>query len=165
MKNYGYSLVEIIIVVTIIVLFTGLGVASYSRFTAQQEVDGETNVILNLLETARSKSINRDLDQKSFLNCEPFGGYKLKIDKTTQKYLLSVQCGADGNYDAIRSFPMKATVGINAPVAEITFEPDTGNVSSCADQNCIITIDNVTADRCKQITIPNIGGIEAKDCP
>lgn len=164
-RNNAFSLVELLVVMVIIILLTGYGLASYNRFNDQKLIDSESKKILNLLETARSKAMTRDLDTQEVSVCD-FQGYRLTINPTSmvRKYTLQIIC--NNTYSSVRENDMIAVATIQTfPTNPITidFAADLGN-SSCTGSGCSIIISNQRVGACKQINISPTGLIEEKPC-
>lgn len=166
MNSSGYSLIEVIIVITIIVLFTGMGIAGYTRFNDQRIVDAESKKILNLLETARSKAMTKDIDSQDVSACD-FEGYRVIINTTAMARTYSLLIKCNGTTSLARTISMSESLTVSTtpqnPLS-IDFAVATGSVPNC-ETDCMISINNTNIGRCKLITVKGSGVIEEKDCP
>lgn len=108
-KNFGVTLVEVIVTVTIVALLTGLTIASMKTIKRPQElVDNATDVVENILNQANTSSItsnkpqdvcslNKSSTTNNFATCNPdvsdwdnvngskFPKIKIKIERGTPK--------------------------------------------------------------------------------
>lgn len=91
----GFTLIELVISVSIILLFSGITLAFFNDFTEDKKLDAEADKLINTLELARSKAINSDASVAC--TSGSIKGYKVKI--TVSNYTLSIHCvdasGAD----------------------------------------------------------------------
>lgn len=166
-KKAAYSLIEIIVVITIILLFTGMGLAAYGRFNNQRQVDAESKMVLTLLETARSKAMNSDIDAQSLTACE-FEGYRLTVNPSamSRKYSLYIKC--NNTTTLVSETDMRQTLTIETqPInpIDIDFAAASGGSETCTETGCSITIKNTGVGRCRVITVQKSGVIDERDCP
>lgn len=166
-KNSAYSLIEIIVVISIILLFTGMGLASYGSFNDQRQVDAESKKLLSLLESARNKAMNSDLDVQSLSACD-LKGYRLHINSTTKKYSLYIKCNTNDQTALVSETEVKSNVTIQTtpmtPI-DVDFAVASGSSETCQNAGCSITLKNDKVDRCRVIEIKESGVIDEKDCP
>ena len=160
-----------VIVIAIILLFTGLGVAAYNRSSEQKLVDSEAKKIVNYLVTARSKAMNRDFDSEALTACDPFEGYRMTINtnEMTRNYVLEIKCNGSetGNstYTQTASYAMHASMDIEVfqnPL-QIEFEPS-GESPTCAS-TCTIQVKSDFVGKCREITVESSGVIDDVECP
>lgn len=162
----AYSLIELLIVMSIIAIMSGASLFAYNSFNAEKLVTTESKKILNILEIARSKAINNDLGTTTSASCQPFGGYQVVFDKVAQKYKTQILCNGTA-FDRITT-DMSTLVDISVfpgPPAVMTFAPATGDVTTCTGSACTIHINSQSFGKCKVITLQTIGPIDEADCP
>lgn len=84
----GFTLIEIIIVVAIIILFSGLSLVYYNNFNEQTKLKEEARKLVDVLELAKKKASSGDTPT----SCEGgFNGYR--VDVNANSYSLSSCCG------------------------------------------------------------------------
>lgn len=89
----SFTLIELIIVIGIITLFSGLSLAAYSDFTETKKLEGETKKFVEVLELAKKKILSGDkssLDE-NYVNCD-LTGYKIDIISNTEYSLKAFVC-------------------------------------------------------------------------
>ena len=107
MENFkGFTLIEIIIVLGIIGILSGFGIAKYNTYTQQLVLRNQAKKIVDFIELAKKKAISADLYQ----DCSNFLGYQVVINAGT--FLLNFNC--DGTYTTLQSYPTTMTDGVTA---------------------------------------------------
>jgi len=62
MRNKGFSLIEIVIALAILILIIGLAFASYRYFEKKTELETSTQKIVSILKTAQTKTLASEDD-------------------------------------------------------------------------------------------------------
>ena len=109
----SFTIIELLIVVAIIALFSGLSLAYYNNFGQQAKLKEEARKIVDVLELAKKKANSGDIPPG--VTCSSgFNGYQVKgTDKKT--YLLSLCCGGQCNLPInTYSIPANSNVVINS---------------------------------------------------
>ncbi|OGK17047.1 hypothetical protein A2774_01305 [Candidatus Roizmanbacteria bacterium RIFCSPHIGHO2_01_FULL_39_12c] len=158
-NNLGYTLIEILIVSSIIVIFSGILLASYNNFTQIKNLEQEVSFLADTLSLAKSKTQAADIE----LACsgvEEFGGYTVELDSSG--YVMK-QCCRDaisnniGNCSAGLQSRQFASRIINLTgTVTIEFFP----VSAGASMNTV-TLKNEIIEKCSDITVLSSGIISA----
>lgn len=78
-NSNGYSLIELLVVVSIIILFSGLSLAAYNNFNEEKKLETETKKLIDVLNLASKRSASGDINDNS---CNDFHGYVVKFDST-----------------------------------------------------------------------------------
>ena len=160
-KNQGFSLIEILIILTIGSLLTAGTVSYYHQFTEQKKLDAQTANLDDALHLFQKKAMVGDLGG---LSCAgKFDGYQFRYDYNagTGEYSYNVYfcCnGACGNF--IKQYILESPVTLSN-FSNFIFQQQTGGVSTA------ITIDltNSTISKCRRITIGTSGLINiANSC-
>lgn len=96
-KNpHAYTLIELIVVVAIIILFSAMLSAQYNTYTEQSRLRSEAQNLANAMETARKKSVAYELT--SSCAAGDFGGYNISfgedknLSTNANKYFFSICC-------------------------------------------------------------------------
>ncbi len=155
-KSLGYALIEILIVLSIIVLFSALSLAYYRGFDEQKKLDAETKQLIDILNLASKKSSSADLPPD--LSCSNFLGYQV-ISMTTTTYTLRINCG--GGYTDIQSYTLRTSLTFSGPLAAVLFNPITAEANSST-----FTLTNTVTNKCIYIQINPVGTVEERpNCP
>ncbi len=156
MFKKAFTLIELLIVTTIILLFSGLVLAQYNNFTQQQNLRTEAQKLANMLELARKKTLSKEI----ITSCSgAFNGYKLTIN--SNNYMLSY-CTTSNCNCTTTDIPFTYNIPsgtpvtfLPSPVTSIQFLPSfqgtdlTGTLS--------IQIKNTSINQCVQLSVSKIG--------
>ncbi len=155
MKN-SFTLIELIIVVLIITIFSTLSFAFYNDFNQQTILKSEEKRLISVIELARKKAYSSDLYDPS---CSNFLGYQVSIDSSGSSYSLLFNC--NGIFQTLASYyPSKVNVTISPTSVDIVFPPlGVGtNISTPT-----ITLKNTVINKCINITINQIGVTDSNE--
>lgn len=89
-KNlYGFTLIEIVVVITIILVISGFGMVNYSSFIREQRVEQGIEEFLSVLTMAKEYAQNKEnLD----LACSEMYGYRVATQSDNRTYDLAICC-------------------------------------------------------------------------
>ncbi len=145
-NNFGYSLIELMIVMTIIALLMGVGSISFFNVRKQQNIKNVTNEIESGLYMARSAAI---LGEKT--GCDSADSLdSVDFSLTNEGYNITLNCG-DGVLLKSFNFSFDGTI-VNGDIP-VSFAPLTGDVGS--DHSITINYGELS----KSITIASYGRI------
>lgn len=82
----GYTLIELMVVISIIALLAGLGVAAYSNFNQTQTLKAAANDLKNNLRLAQNKALSQEKPSA----CSCYTGYQATIGATS--YTIQAFC-------------------------------------------------------------------------
>jgi len=150
----AFTFIELLIVVTIMIIFSVLLLASYNNFTERKRLEAEGKKIVDVLELAKKKSISRDLSPDSDFICAEFGGYSVDFFSSTS-YRLIYHCEAVES--TVKYYVLDKNLTVS-PVEEIQFNPYLGVTNEAG--SIIIILANSLTDKCVNITIYTSGVIE-----
>lgn len=141
MKRHGYTLFELLVVITIIILFTGISLAYYNSFNEQKRLETETKKFVETLELAKKKTISGDKP------CDAYNGaYSVEWQTATYK-LISSGCAEQLSYNLPAGITFLAA-------SSLTFRPfGLGTTPDCA------VVKNNNAGKCRKVTIESSGTI------
>jgi len=88
----GFTLIEILVVFSLIGILTALGFASYSAFNGEQALSSSASDVATMLSSAKSHALTQVVPNSCGTNS--ITGYQVSISTTTQQYILSVVCGS-----------------------------------------------------------------------
>lgn len=156
-KQAGYTLIEILVVLSIIVIFSALSLAYYREFDEQRKLDAEAKQLVDVLNLASKKSSSADLSPNP---CSDFQGYRVNISNLTT-YKLQFNCG--GSYSDIQSYTLRSGLTfLESDVgSDVLFKPLSAEANSST-----ITITNIVTNKCIKIQVNPVGTVEElPSCP
>lgn len=178
----GYTLIELIIVIAIISLFSTLGLAQYNSYSEQARLKTEAQKLSGVLELARKKALAQDLGPSCTAN--EFQGYQVKLGSTsdgtssdTNKYLLSLCCSGTCSESASNriqsyAFPntnivfgsaVVGTTGESFPYP-VQFYPSQAYSSLSSTLTLMLKNSAITStNKCIKITVSTIGVVWVDD--
>lgn len=169
-NNYGFTFLEILVVIVIIVLFSTMAVGGYTAFNENKKVDADTNQLISTLELAKKKSRAGDksgLTQggTDYSNCD-LDGYTVSITSSVAYELRASVCANTSGLCSIGSGCTDVTIMSYSLSPSMNMTPTTGSVSFTGGGLAVsgvssITITNSKNNKSKIITISESGGIEA----
>lgn len=116
MKKRSFTLIEILISITIVILFSGITLAYYNNFTEDQKLKSESKRLISVLALAR-KSASAGVSDPA--NCSIFDGYKVVFK--TSYYELQRCCNSSACvYVHSYNFPENITVKTEG---DVLFQP------------------------------------------
>jgi prepilin-type N-terminal cleavage/methylation domain-containing protein len=159
----GFTLIEIIVVFSILAIISSVGIASFSKYTDSQKLQGANLQVRTLLSEARSKSLSQS---STCVSNTVFQGYAVKICNgpgnptctAGNDYELDIICS--GTYTVVSEtggvFPSGISVDSSTTNPSMfVFIPITGGVS----QSGQIVLDGANSAK-KTITITSTGVIQ-----
>jgi len=152
----GFTLIEIIITTSIILLLSGLSLTLTYNFNQEKILRNEALKLVNILEIAKKKANSGDL---SGLTCNGgFNGYQVNV--TSSGYSLWLRCGGNSVSSAVFSynFPSSNNISIISGTGNYNFREL--NLTSTAGT---IQIRNSNIGKCLTITISSSGVITLSD--
>lgn len=148
MKN-GYTLIELLIVITIIALFSGLSLAYYNNFSETKKLDADTAKFLNVIELARKKAVSSDASMCSGPNITPaVAEYNVNLlDQSSYQLAPNCTTGSANNI----TYSLATNIIFPDPVVTLAFYPLTGAAPGC------VILKNNTLSTCKYINVEQAG--------
>ena len=166
----GFTIIEIIVSLTIILLFTGTGVFVYRNISIEKAFQADVDLFRLVLIRTRERAIARDISPaiEEGNDCPNFVGYNVVLNSVNNTAEEQIVCGSDmGDILTIRTsnfrninltnFVGDLTVGFTYPLGQLS-----ANISAP------VIIRNRTSTRCVNITINSIGPIDVGEeytCP
>lgn len=138
----GFSFLEILIVMTLIVVITTSGLLTFNQVKRREELFSVVVYIVQLLETARAKSIANEKDTK----------WKV-VMAVNQVSLQDIQGNIVDNYR------LPNTYTLTGPINEVVFNRIDGLVAECFN-NCLFEVKEVSGNLRYQFNILSSGAIE-----
>ena len=156
--NKGYTLLEILLVLTIILVLLGGVTVTYTRYNAQKSMEKDVLAFKDVVTLAREKTISRDIGNT--LNCTTFTGYRVQVEPTTSTYRLYRMC-AGLSIPAISTYQLQLSRVPGAALINIDFLYPYGTLSGAAQT---IRFNNTRMSGCQQVLINAAGVISDQPC-
>lgn len=153
----GYTLIELLIVVAIIAIFSGILLAYLNVYTDDRKIEGEAKRLVDFLELAKKKASAGDIVQAC--SGTSFTGYKVTV--TTNGYSLSqccdVSCAAPYSISgASYTFPTNVISILDSTVGNVVFSPLAAGATTTLPSNTA-TLKSLSA-KCLDVTV-NVAGL------
>lgn len=146
-SNRSFTLIEILVTVMIILLFTGLSIPRYNIYTEQLKLKSEIQQVSDLIELAKKKAISSELFDD---NCTDFSGYRVTLDNNS----VSLKFGCSNDYQTINSFVFENGITIIAGTGNLDFPPLGVNTNISISY---IRFKNIKLNQCQDIYLSSIG--------
>ncbi len=155
--NKAFSLLEVIIVFSIMLVLLGGGFISYTRLNAGSVLTKDVGAFVDVLNLAREKTIARDLGDT--LNCSQFLGYRVRVNPANSQYQLHRLCSGL-TVPVIATYQLKAAQ-ITGSAFDVDFQYPYATIG--AGRTVILTSPRVSD--CHQVHIDTSGVITDNPCP
>ncbi|MBP7967411.1 prepilin-type N-terminal cleavage/methylation domain-containing protein [Candidatus Woesebacteria bacterium] len=156
--NKGYTLLEILLVLTLILLLLGGVTVTYTRYNAQKSMEKDVLAFKDVVTLARERTIARDLGDT--LNCTTFTGYRVQVDPAASTYRLYRMCQGL-TIPPISTYQLQLTRIPGAALINIDFQYPYGTLSGAAQT---IRFNNTRMSGCQQVLINAVGVISDQPC-
>lgn len=149
----AFTLLELIIVISIILLFGGLTLAYYNNFTEDQKLTSTASKFVDVLELAKKKAGSADTSM-----CASVAGITPAVEKYTvsensnTSYRLAPNCTATSPTN--QDYQTESGVIFQSFPNPIDFKPLTGGATS----TCIVIKNNSNA-KCRYVKVETSGAI------
>jgi len=155
-KN-GFSLIELVVVISIIAVVTGASVNVYKNSVIERRLPTDVKLITSIIEETKQRARARDVSPDA--NCTNFQSYNLIINPTTKTISQLFLC--DGNSQTIAEYQIEYTV-FEQPTSTIglTFISPTGEHTS---PEPTLILKNLSTKMCVSIEIPQIQTVIVSD--
>lgn len=147
MLKKGYSLIELMVVLSIASLMIGLGLARYYYYNEEIKLKSDARKLIEVIDIAKKKTTAADL----FAPCSNFSGYR--ITTTTNNYSLFFCCSSLCT-TTVNSYPLATNVSIISGIGDIDFPPLMRSINITINT---IRLKNSTINQCLDIFLTPIG--------
>lgn len=161
-RSCGYTLLELLIVVMIILIFSGLLLAQYNSFNEQIKLKTEVQKLSGMLELARKKTVARNIPNTCVGG---FNGYEVYIRSNGYDFSLCCAgiCNRSPSLQSVNFAPNITTVFATLPYP-IQFIPSFQGTTLGSD--ITVNIKNTAIpwiNKCLQLSISKIGIVTMND--
>lgn len=161
-KLIGFTMIELLVVLAIILTFSGTILAQYNQQAQQLKLKNEAKKLIDVMELAKKKAITSELIPTPNVTpptfCTNFTGYQFILN-TSSNYGLRYCCNENCS-TVLNNYNFDSKVIITDPVAipnNLIFTP----LMKVFDRAFTsITLKNTVINKCLNITISPIGIIE-----
>ncbi len=158
--NLSFTLIEILVSVSIVLLLSGLGLASYGQQIQEKKLKEEGQKLVDILELAKRKAFAGD---KSNQICNDFNGYQVYFNNPSQ-YFLRLCCNLRcTSYNNIQSYLISFTFTSPSANSYIWFKPLVSELKFSSGSSLTITIKNSNINKCISIVVSRFGLINLDD--
>lgn len=150
-KKQGYTLIELLITVTIMALFFGISLANHSRFTEEKKVSTDTQKFMDLMTLARQKALASDTGT----TCSgEFLGYSLVVNPTS--YELHARCQLDS--------PLIKATNFSSAIQSTTAQTINFDALTAKSSASCVQIKNNNINLCYRVQVNPVGIISSDAC-
>lgn len=164
----GFTMIELLVVFSIIAIISSVGLAGFSSFSKEQTMKTTVDDIRAMLHSARSYTYSQ---LNSCGNSQQFSGYQVVFCKTnkgscstclgTNDYELDILCNGSPYNSPIQSKKLPANITVTAAVCKsYTFQPITNTVVSSDNQN--VTVSYNGSSFSKIISVSQLGIVQTQ---
>lgn len=155
----GFTLIEILVVISIVVIMSAVTLASYNSFTDSRKLDVDTQKLMDVLELARQKADAGD-SSIGTSTCGNLNSTEVRI--TTTGYTMYVHCMLG---DLTQPYYFDSAITLPMASENIVFPILHGTPVTTPSQSFIL--ENNTTLTCQLITVTSGGTIsnQSVTCP
>lgn len=147
----GFTLIEVIIMVVVVSVLSGLGLAYYNSFSEQKKLEEAKDQFVVVLNLARQKAIAADKTPSP--TCADFKNYNIYFPAISS-YGLRFYC--DTTYLTVQNYSLPSGIQFTSVHSTITFSKLTGYTTATN-----VIIKNTSLSECYQIDISTMGVINS----
>lgn len=146
-NNQAFSMIELLISISIILLFSGIAIPNYIRLSQQLKLKSNVHKLIDNIELAKKKAISSDLYDTS---CSQFDGYRISLNNNN--YIFSFGCA--GAYQNIATYDLDTNLEVTTGTGNLDFPALGTNINITINS---VRIKNNTLNQCMDFTISPIG--------
>jgi Tfp pilus assembly protein FimT len=152
----GFTLIEMLVVFSLLFTFSTVGIASYVQFTNNQSLDASVGEFSTMLNTARVRAVSQVIPEAA-TSCagQTLQGYQISLMPWGKDYEIDILCG--GNVVALNKQKLSNNICFNSS----SNTPVIFNVTDGTTKPSTITINGV--GKSKVIGIDNAGNVSVSE--
>ena len=155
----GFTLIELIVVFSVIAILSTVGVASFVSYSKAQTLQQARNDFVTILNTAKSRSSAQVKPSSQCLSNRVLEGYSVTINIPARTYSLNIVCSGIATVLSTATLPTNVTfnAATDTPpttTTNIVFSVLTGGVTGTG--SVVLNAYNAT----RTVTINSVGGIQ-----
>lgn len=155
-NNKGFTMIELIIAISIIALISVIGIASFAGRGKIAELDAAASSVSSYLQLARSRAISQVKPQDPIICAGVLEGYKVVINQADNSYELDIVCGGTVGKISEKTLPTNLSFDSDTTSASFFFPILTHGVEGAG----AISISGYGKQ--KTIIVDSVGGINIK---
>lgn len=158
----GFSIIELIIVISIIVVFVGVGTQVYKNIMYERRLSIDVRLVTSIIEETKQKARARDVSPLA--SCLNFVSYNIIVDPRNGTLTQQFMC--DATTIDLASYTLTNTT-MTSPRSARTLH-FTYPLGNHADPALTITLKNAKTSTCADISIPQVTASVESDpynCP
>lgn len=155
-SSKGFTIIELIIAISIIALISAIGIASFAGRGKIAELDAATSSVSSYLQLARSRAISQVKPKDPVTCAGTLEGYKVVINQADNSYELNIVCGGTVGKISEKTLPVNFSFDNDTTSTSFFFPILTHGVEGAG----VISISGY--GKKKTITVDSVGGINIK---
>jgi len=153
----GFSLIELIVVISIITIFFGISVAVYKNSLDEKRLTIDIKLLESIIQDTKQRARARDISPMT--TCSVFESYNLVINPVANT--VSQQFLCDGNTVTVQNYVFEKTTLIQpASVKTLQFISSTGEH---INPELTIVLKNTFTNMCVSVLVPKISSVVVGD--
>lgn len=161
-NNKGFTIIELIVVFSVIAILSTIGVASFVSYSRSQTLVQATNDFVNILNTAKARSAAQ-IKPSQCNSASTLDGYGVSVNIVPRTYVLNVICS--GITTTLSTLTLPVNVSFNSATGNppttttsIFFSVLTGGVTGAG--NVVLSYPSDSGILPKTVTVTPVGGIQ-----
>ncbi len=146
-NNLAFTLIELIVTLSIILIFVTLTIPNFNLYTQQLKLKNDGQKFVDIMELAKKKAVTSDLYDQ---NCSQFNGYRITLNANS--YILKFGCA--GTYQNIQTYNFEARNSLILGTGDFDF-PALGLNTNLSINT--IRLKNTSINQCLDISVSRIG--------
>lgn len=169
----AFTLLEILLVVFIIAIFSGMSLPYFNSNTNLKKLDQEAKQLIDVIELAKAKA---SAGESNIVGCTVFKGYQVVFDNPATQYRLRACCATSEAqvcdlpqdiqiYKVQPGITYTFSANLNSPTNYIHFS--NLKLGTTLTSNALIGVTNANINKCIRVTVDKIGLVSesAKQTP
>ncbi len=164
-NKFGFTLIEIIVVVGVITTLFGMSIASYNDFNEQKKLEAEAEKLVSTIEL-----VKKNVTSGKSSNYNDCDGYVLRLS-SVNNYLVCEECSSNinrcNNADISQVVRMVNYTIPNDVKVELSSSLSTWTFKKALNTTGAITVKNINNNSCLEVSFTNPGLVTSikKTCP